>query len=68
MASNREFMQIRYQEKLLYCVAGEALEQAAQTSCRRPNPGSVEGQVGQEFEQPDVVGGVPAHDKRVGTR
>ena len=31
-----------------------------------PLPGSVQGQAGWGFEQPDLVKDVPAHDRRVG--
>jgi len=40
----------------------------AQRSCGCPFPGSVEGQLGQGFEQPGLVEGVPTHGKGVGTR
>jgi len=33
-----------------------------------PLSGSVPGQAGQGFEQPDLVEGVPAHGRGVGTR
>jgi len=33
-----------------------------------PLPGSVQGQAGWGFEQPGLVGGVPAHGGGVGTR
>ena len=36
-------------------------------SCGCPLPGSVQGQVGWGFEQPDLVAGVPAHGSRVVT-
>jgi len=39
-----------------------------QRSCECPLPGTVQGQVGQSFEQPGVVDGVPAHGRGVGTR
>jgi len=44
------------------------LAQVAQRSCGCPLPGSVQGQVGQGFEQPGVVEGVSAHGRGVGTR
>ena len=44
----------------------ETLEQFSQRSCGRPIIGSVQGQVGQGFEQLGLVEGVPAHGRRVG--
>jgi len=44
------------------------LEQVAQRNCGSPLPGSVQGQVGWDFEKPDLVEGVPAHGRGVGTR
>jgi len=44
------------------------LEQVAQRSCGCPLPGSVQGQAGPGFEQPDLVEGVPVHGGEVGTR
>jgi len=41
-------------ENLCY-EGGEALEQVAQRSCGCSLPGSVQGQAGQGFEQPDLV-------------
>ena len=41
-------------------------QQVAQRSCVCPIIGSVQGQVGQDFEQPDLVEGVPAQGRRVG--
>jgi len=37
-------------------------------SCRCSLPGKVQDQVGQGFEQPGVVEGVPAHGRGVRTR
>ena len=54
-------VQIRYKKEILYYEGGEAPEQAAQRSCGCSVPGSVQGQVGQDFEQPGLVEGVPAH-------
>lgn len=42
-------------------MGGEALEYVVQRSCWCPIPASVEGQVGWGFEQPDLMGFVPAH-------
>ena len=42
-------------------MGGVAREQVAQRSCRCPIPGGVQGQAGWGFEQPGLVGGVPAH-------
>jgi len=47
--------------KILHSEGGEALEQAAQSSCGCPLPGSVQAQVGWGFEQPGILEGVPAH-------
>ena len=38
-----------------------------QRCCGCPLPGSVQGQAGRGFEQPDLVEGVPAHGRGVGT-
>ena len=46
---------------MLSCEGGEALAQVSQSSCGCPLPGSVQGQVGRDFEQPGLVEGVPAH-------
>ena len=54
---------MRYEEEILYCEGGEKLEQVAQRSCGCPLPGSYQGQVGWNFEQLDVVEGVPAHSR-----
>jgi len=40
----------------------------ARRSCGCPLLGSVQGQVGQGFEQPGLVEGVPARGQGVGTR
>ena len=50
-------------EEFFYNEGGETLEQVAQRSCGCPIIGSVHGQVGQGFEQPDLVEDVPAHSK-----
>ena len=42
---------------------GEALAQAAQRSCGCPTPGGIQGWVGWDPGQPDIVGGNPAHSK-----
>jgi len=44
-------------EEILYSAGGEALAQAAQSSCGCPLPGSVQGQVGRGFEHPGLVKG-----------
>ncbi|KAK4826809.1 LOW QUALITY PROTEIN: hypothetical protein QYF61_011617 [Mycteria americana] len=53
-------------KKLFSFESGEALDQVAQRSCECPIIGSVQGQVGWSFEQPDLVGDVPAHGSNVG--
>jgi len=53
---------------MLHYKGGEALALAAQRSCGCPVPVSVQGQVGWGFEQPDVVEGVLACGRGVGTR
>jgi len=58
----------RLKKEILYDEGGEALAQVAQRSCGCPLPGSVQGQLGQGFEQPGLVEGVPAHGRGVGTR
>ena len=52
-------------EEILYREGGEALAQVAQRSCGCPLPGSVQGQVGQGSEQPDLVEAVHAHGRGV---
>jgi len=52
-------------KEILFCEGGEALEQIAQRSCCCPLPGSVQGQVGRGFAQPDLVEGVPAHGREL---
>jgi len=47
---------------------GEALAQVAQRSCGCPLPGSVQGQVGQGFEQPGLEEGAPSHGRWVRPR
>ena len=54
---------IRYKEEILYSGGGEALAQAAQSSCGCPIPGNVQGQVGWGFGQADLLEGVPALDR-----
>jgi len=44
------------------------VEQVAQRSCVCPLSGSVQGQLGQGFEQPGLVEGVPAYGKGVRMR
>ena len=51
-----------------YSEGGEALGQAAQRSCGCPIPGGVQGHLGRSPEQPELVQGVPAHDRRVRAR
>ena len=53
---------------MLHCEGGEALEEVAQRGCGCPLPGSVQGQVGWDFEQPGLVEGVSVHGREVGTR
>ena len=52
---------LRLKEEILYHEGGEALEKVAQRGC-------VQGHVGQGFEQPGLVKGVPAHGRGVGNR
>ena len=44
------------------------LEQVSPRSCGFSLPGSVQGQVGWDFEQPGLVEGVSAHGRGVGSR
>ena len=55
-------------QKTLYIEGGKALQQVAQRCCGCPLLRSVQGQVGQGFEQPALAEGVPTHGRRVGTR
>ena len=59
---------MRSKEGILHSEGGEALAQVAQRSCGCPLPGSAQGQAGWSSEQPDLVEGVPAHGRAVGTR
>ena len=59
---------MRCKEEILHGEGGEALEHVAQRGCGCPIRGSVQGQVGWGFEQPDLVEGVPAQGRGVGTR
>lgn len=45
---------------------GETLEQVAQRSCVCSITESVQGEVGQGFEQPDLLKDVPAHGSGAG--
>ena len=60
-----DVLSIRCKEEVLYCEGGAALEQVAQRGCGCPLPGSVQGQAGWGFEQPDLVKDVPACGKGV---
>ena len=51
---------------MLYDENGGTLEQVTKRSCRCLTIGSVQGQVGQGFEQPGLVKDVPAHGRGVG--
>lgn len=44
----------------------ETLEQLVQRSCGCSIPGSIQGEVGEDFERPDLVEDVPAHSRGVG--
>lgn len=50
----------------LHNKGGDTLEWVDQRSCGCPISGSVEGRVGQGFEQPDLVEGIPVHSMEVG--
>lgn len=56
--------QIRYKEKKINGGSGEAQEQVAKRCYRCPIAKNIQSQVGQGFEQPDVV--EDAHCKGVG--
>ena len=62
------WMLVKHFRTFLHYEGGEALEQIARRGCGCPLPGSVQGQAGWGFEQPDLVEGVPAHGRGVGTR
>ena len=57
---------MRYKEEVLYNEGGKTLEQAAQRGGRCPIPGSIQGQVEQGLEQPDLVEDVPPHCRGFG--
>jgi len=48
-----------------YSEGGEALQQVAWGGSRCPMPGKIQGQVGQDSEQPDLAEDVPAHYRGV---
>ena len=50
----------------IYDEGGETLAQVAQRGGRCPIPGNIQGQVGQDSEQPDLAEDVPAHCRGVG--
>jgi len=52
-------------EEFFYNEGGETLQQVAQGSCGCPIIVSVQGQVGQGFQQSDLVKDVPAHGRGV---
>jgi len=54
-----------YKNEILWYEGGEALAQVAQRSYGCPLPGSVQGQVGWGFEQPELVGSIPSHGRGV---
>ena len=54
------------QKKFFYNEDGETLAQVAQRGCGCPVPGTIQGQVGQGSEKPDLVEDVPAHGRGVG--
>ena len=60
-------MEMRDEEEILPCEGGEALAQAAQSSCGCPIPGRAQGRAGRGWGQPGLGGGVPAHGRGVGT-
>ena len=55
--TKRGKIQVRHQEEIFYSEGGEVLAQAAQRGCRCPIPGGIEGQVGWDPGQPEMVGG-----------
>ena len=61
-------IQTGHQEEVLHHEGGETLEQVAQRHGGSPIPGSLQGQAGWGSEQLDLVGGVPACGRGVGTR
>ena len=69
MALNQKTIDLTvYQEEILYCEGGETLKQVALRGCGYTQPGGVQGQAGQGFEPPGLVGGVPAYSREAGTR
>lgn len=68
LPTEREKVQVRYEEEIQYCEDSETLEQCFQRNCGCPMSGSVQGQVGWGPEQPGPVKSVPAHGRGVGMR
>lgn len=54
-------------EEIIYSEGSEAAEQAAWISCGCSIPRDIQGQVRWGPRQPNLVGGNPNHDGRVGT-
>jgi len=53
----------RFRIEIFYSQGGEVLAQAAQRSCGRPIPGSIQGQAEWSPRQPELVSGNPAHGR-----
>jgi len=53
--------QTGYKEEIFYREGGETLAQVFQQGDRCPISGNIQAQVGQDFEQPDLVVDVPVH-------
>jgi len=62
----KETQGTRYIEEIFYDVGGETLEQVAQRGGECPIPGNIQGRVGQDSEQLDLLVDVPAHCRGVG--
>jgi len=57
----------RFRLEEIFCSEGvETLEQVARRGSGGPIPGHIQGQVGRDFEQPDLVEDVPAHLREAG--
>lgn len=61
----REWIQIRYKEGIIYSECGEVPEQAVKRSRGCPIPGRDQDQVGWGFQRPGLLRGYPAHGREL---
>ena len=66
VSDSKKEIQIGYIEEVFYDKSGEALEKIAQR-CRGPIPEDIQGQAGQDYEQPDQPIRCPCSLQRIWT-